>query len=158
MCVIMLKIQLSRACTMDLKSLITRLEHDSAFAIEWFESNYIKLNWAKCHFLISGRKYDALFANVGEAKIWESSQPKPLGILIDRDLKVDEYVLSQSWKILLNFSLAIAHLFKCFVGDKLMQEKIIKSSLRAVYSDEISPLESWQKVSQKLCIKETLRH
>ena len=44
------------------------------------------------------------------------------------------------------------------VGDKLMQEQIIKSSLRAVYSDEISPLESWQKVSQKLCIKETLRH
>ena len=150
MCVIMHKIQLSRACTMDLKSLITRLEYDSAFAIEWFESNYIKLNWAKCHFLISGRKYDALFANVGEAKIWESSQPKPLGILI--------YVLSQSWKILLNFSLAIAHLFKCFVGDKLMQEQIIKSSLRAVYSDEISPLESWQKISQKLCIKETLRH
>ena len=34
MCVIMLKIQLSRACTMDLKSLITRLEYDAAFAIE----------------------------------------------------------------------------------------------------------------------------
>ena len=29
---------------LDLKSLITRLEHDSALAIEWFESNYIKLN------------------------------------------------------------------------------------------------------------------
>ena len=34
MCVIMLKIQLSRAYTMDLKSLITSLEYDAAFAIE----------------------------------------------------------------------------------------------------------------------------
>ena len=32
------------ACELDLKSLITRLEHDAALAIEWFESNYMKLN------------------------------------------------------------------------------------------------------------------
>ena len=32
------------ACELDLRSLITRLEHDAALAIEWFESNYMKLN------------------------------------------------------------------------------------------------------------------
>ena len=32
------------ACDLDLKSLITRLEHDAALAIEWFELKYMKLN------------------------------------------------------------------------------------------------------------------
>ena len=86
------------ACDLDLKSLITRLEHDAILAIEWFESNYIMLNQDKGHFRFSGHKYETLFVNVGETKIWESKQQKPLGILIDRDLKFDEYVLSQCKK------------------------------------------------------------
>ena len=32
------------ACDSDLGNLINRLEHDSMLAIEWFESNYLKLN------------------------------------------------------------------------------------------------------------------
>ena len=32
------------ACDLELKSLNTRLEHDAALAIEWFESNHMKLN------------------------------------------------------------------------------------------------------------------
>ena len=32
----------------DLKNLISRLKHDSHLAIEWFESNYMKLNQGKC--------------------------------------------------------------------------------------------------------------
>ena len=86
------------ACALDLKSLITRLEHDAALAIEWFESNYMKLNQDKCHFLFPRHKYETLFVNVGETKIWESKQQKLLGILIDRDLKFDEYILSQCKK------------------------------------------------------------
>ena len=85
-------------CDLDLKSLITRLEHDAAFAIEWFESNYMMLNQDKCHFLFSGHKYETLFINVGETKIWESKQIKPLGVLIDMDLKFDKYALSQCKK------------------------------------------------------------
>ena len=81
-----------RACDLDLKSFITRLEHDAALAIEWFESNYMMLNQDKCHFLFSGHKYETLFVNVGETKFWESKQQKLLGILIDRDLKFDKYV------------------------------------------------------------------
>ena len=38
------------------------------------------------------------FANVGETKIRKSKQQKLLGILIDRDLKFDEYILSQCKK------------------------------------------------------------
>ena len=57
------------ACDLDLKIHITRLEHDATFAIEWFESNCMKLNLDKCHFLFSGHKHETLFANVGEAKI-----------------------------------------------------------------------------------------
>ena len=60
------------ACDLDLKRLITRLEHDAVLAMEWFESNDMKLNQDKCHFLISGHKYETLFVNVGETKIWES--------------------------------------------------------------------------------------
>ena len=62
------------ACDLDLKSLITRLEHDATLAIEWFESNYMKLNQDKFHSLFSGHKYETLLVNVGETKIWESKQ------------------------------------------------------------------------------------
>ena len=86
------------ACDLDLESLINRLEHDAAPATEWFESNYMMLNQDKCHFLFSGHKYETLFVNVGETKLWESKQQKLLNILIDRDLKFDEYVLSQCRK------------------------------------------------------------
>ena len=56
------------------------------------------MNQDKCHFLFSGHKYEMLFVNAGQAKIWESEQQKHLGIFIDRDLKFDEYVLSQRKK------------------------------------------------------------
>ena len=41
-------------CDKDLKTLISRFEHDSYLAIEWFESNYMKLNQDKRHLLVSG--------------------------------------------------------------------------------------------------------
>ena len=86
------------AFDLGLKSLITRLEHDAALAIEWFESNFMMLIQDKCNFLFSGHKYETLFVYVGGTKIWESKQQKLLGVLIDRDLKFDEYVLSQCKK------------------------------------------------------------
>ena len=81
-------------CDLNLKRLITRLEHDAALAIERFESNYMMLNQDKFDFLFSGHKHETFFVNVGKTKIWESKQQKLLGILIDSDLKFDEYVLS----------------------------------------------------------------
>ena len=62
------------ACDLDLKSLITSLGHDATLAIKWFESNDMKLNQNNCYFLFSGYKYETLFVNVGETKIWERKQ------------------------------------------------------------------------------------
>ena len=45
------------ACNSDLGNLVNRLEHDSVLAIEWFETNYMKLNKDKCYFLLSGYKH-----------------------------------------------------------------------------------------------------
>ena len=69
------------------------LEHDSHLAIEWFESNYMKLNEDKCHFHISGKNIEHLWINVRFTKIWESSSEKILGIEIDNSLKFDKHVI-----------------------------------------------------------------
>ena len=52
------------ACDSDLKDFITRSEHDSSLAIEWFGANYMKLNEKKCHLLISEHKHGLLWANI----------------------------------------------------------------------------------------------
>ena len=70
----------------DICNLIKRLEHDSSLAIEWFESNYMKLNEDKCHFIISGYKHEIMFANIGESRIWGKGQQKLLGVTIDKNL------------------------------------------------------------------------
>ena len=57
------------ACHMDLENLVRRLEHDSMLATEWFESNYMKLNQDKCHFLLSGHEREMIWANIGQTKI-----------------------------------------------------------------------------------------
>ena len=56
------------ACDMDLANLVRRLEHDSLITIEWFESNSMKLNQDKCHFLVSGHKHEHLWVNIGKSK------------------------------------------------------------------------------------------
>ena len=86
------------ACDSDLHNLILRLEHDSVLATEWFECNYMKLNQDKCHLLISGHKYESVWANIGSWKIWESNDQKLLGVSNDRDLKFSHYILKQCRK------------------------------------------------------------
>ena len=83
------------ACDSDICSLIKSLEHDSLLAIEWFETNYMKLNEDKCHFTISGCKHDIMFANIGESRIWEKGQQKLPGVTIDKKLKFIGHVLKQ---------------------------------------------------------------
>ena len=62
--------------------ILNSLEHDTSLAIEWFESNYMKLNKSKCHFLVSGNKFEHLWINVGGTKIWESNSETMLGVQI----------------------------------------------------------------------------
>ena len=78
------------ACEKDLNSLINRLEHDSLLEIEWFENNsYMKLNQEKCHLLVSWKKFENIWA-----KTWESPKQKFPDVVINRDLRFDEYVSS----------------------------------------------------------------
>ena len=46
------------ACENDLNNMINRLEHDGFLAIEWFETNKMKVNKENCHVLVSGHKYE----------------------------------------------------------------------------------------------------
>ena len=46
------------ACDISLHELLMCLEHDSALAVCWFESNGVKLNTDKCHLIISGNKHE----------------------------------------------------------------------------------------------------
>ena len=85
-------------CDSDFESLIQRLEHDSMLAIEWFEYNYMKLNNDKCHLLLSGCKHEVLWSNIGQSQVWESKEQKLLGVIIDRDMKFDEYIQIQCKK------------------------------------------------------------
>ena len=83
---------------MRMTDLITRLEHDSLLAIEWFQANYMKLNEEKCYLLISGHKHELLWANISRSEIWGREKQKLLGIVIDWNLHFDEYILSQCKK------------------------------------------------------------
>ena len=58
----------------------------------------MKLNQDKCHFLLSGHKHEVMFAKIGHSKIWENCRQKLLRIIIDRNLKFDEYILTQCKK------------------------------------------------------------
>ena len=86
------------ACDLDLQNLIRRLEHDSIIAVEWFESNYMKLNQDKCHLIISGHKHEAMFVNINEHQIWESREQKLLGIVLENTLKFENHLSTQSKK------------------------------------------------------------
>ena len=52
-----------QACDINLDKILMRLEHDSALAVCWFESNYMKLNTDKCHLIISGNKHESFWAD-----------------------------------------------------------------------------------------------
>ena len=54
----------------------------------------MKLNQEKCHLLVSGNKFENIWAEIGHAKIWKSPKQKLLGVVIDRDLSFDGYVSS----------------------------------------------------------------
>ena len=80
------------AVSNDIEDVIIKLEHDSLIILEWFESNYEKLNADKCHLLFSGYKFENLWVRIGNQKIWEESNVKLLGVNIDNQLKFDSHI------------------------------------------------------------------
>jgi hypothetical protein len=77
---------------MEIIPVVQRLEHDTLIAIEWFGSNFMKLNQVKCHFLFAGHKHEVVFAKVGSSKIWESQREKLLGVYLDKDLSFKYHI------------------------------------------------------------------
>ena len=63
-------------------------------AVQWFENNLMKLNEDKCHFLVAGQRYETLWVNFRQIRIWESKDEKLLGLIIDRNLNDDDHVFT----------------------------------------------------------------
>ena len=119
------------ACDTDLNGLILRLEHDSKLAIEWFENNYMKLNESKCHLLISGHKHESMFAMIGPSQIWETYEQKLLGVIMDHNLKFENYILSQCKKAGQKLS-ALSRICKFLNTDR--KRLIMKSFIESQFS------------------------
>ena len=80
-------------CDQDIGSLLRSLELDTHLDIEWFESNYMKLNKVKCHLLLSGHKFEQVWINIGGIKIWEGDSVTMLGVSINNNnLNFDNHV------------------------------------------------------------------
>ena len=167
------------ACDINLESVLLRLEHDSLLAIDWFESNFMKLNSDKCHLLISGFKHQSHWAMVGDYRIWESSHKKLLGVEIDSDLKFNLHVTNICKKANAKLS-ALARisrliplnkrkiLFKSFVEsqfaycqlvwmfhDRRLNNKINRfheRALRIVYKDDVSSFEGLLKRDKSVSV------
>ena len=46
-----------------------------------------------------GHKHESIWANIGKSKIWGSEKQKLLGILIDQNLRFDEYICHSAKKL-----------------------------------------------------------
>ena len=79
-------------CSTSLPDLLNNLESDTTSAIMWFEYNYMKLNEDKCHFLFAGNTPEHMWVTVGQTKIWESSQERLLGLVIDKNLNFEPHL------------------------------------------------------------------
>ena len=57
--------------------------------------------------LVAGHKYETLWAQIREARIWESKNEKLLGLTIDRNLNFDDHVcakkLAENYQLRLEF-------------------------------------------------------
>jgi len=76
----------------NLKEVIEDVENDCSILVEWFRDNYLALNADKCHLLVSGFKYEAMYASVGDALLWEENSVKLLGLFIDSELSFNNHV------------------------------------------------------------------
>ena len=79
----------------NLDDTIKNLEPDSLIALTWFEDNYMKFNENKCHFIVSGQKYEhIIWSMIGKSRTWECGNVKLLGINIDKNLNFKDHILS----------------------------------------------------------------
>ena len=111
-------------CDVNSEPVLEKSKENSELAVTWFEKNFMKLNTDKCHLIVSGTKYEHVWANLGNDKILESNNIKLLGIKRDK-LKFDGLIsdvclraygkLSALTKLSRFFSLEKLHFFKAFL-------------------------------------------
>ena len=53
----------------------------------------MNLNQDKYHLIISGHKYEEIWAKIGQTKIWKSKNKKLLGVITDCQLNFAEYLI-----------------------------------------------------------------
>ena len=58
---------------------LLHLEYDIQSVMMWVDSNYMKLNKDKCHFLVPDNVMEHLWTRVGAELIWESCKRNYLG-------------------------------------------------------------------------------
>ena len=80
------------ACNKELSKVKENLESSSKVAINWFKTNYMKLNEEKCKFIICGKKDHLETVMVGDSQIKEEPWVKLLGIHIDNKLSFDYHI------------------------------------------------------------------
>jgi hypothetical protein len=79
-------------CDKDLDVMRYKLEKSADIAIEWFRTNYFKLNTDKCKLIVGGRKSHSITARVGTSFVKEENFVKLLGVTIDNKLNFDDHI------------------------------------------------------------------
>ena len=79
------------ACKIDIKSVLSQLEYDSACLLQWFSNNRLKANADKFHLLLSESNTN-ISVKAGQYNISNSNSKKLLGIIIDNKLTFNEHV------------------------------------------------------------------
>ena len=74
------------ACDSDVNNVQYKLEADACLLSKWFADNHMKLNDAKCHFMLFGSTASGTSVNVGTSCIEQSDKEKLLGITLDKNL------------------------------------------------------------------------
>ena len=69
-----------------------KLEKSSDIAIQWFKTNYFKLNTDKCKLIVCGHKGPQITVRVGESYIKEEQFVKLLGVHIDNKLNFNDHI------------------------------------------------------------------
>ena len=96
----------------------------------------MKLNEGKFHLLISGHKQELSWPNIRRSGICESEKQKPFGIVIDRNLRFDGYILSQCKKAVRKLNVLV-RIWKCMIIERkrMLMKTFINISLVIVLLD-----------------------
>ena len=49
------------------------IEHNCSILIEWFQDNHLTLHAERCHLIVSGYKYEVMYAKVGDGLLCEEN-------------------------------------------------------------------------------------